>query len=268
VLVKVNNLSISFSLDGRISTPVRGVSFSIPYNARIAIVGESGSGKSLTSMSLGSLLERAEIKGEISRKGTISYIFQNPMQSLNPVMKVKRQILETAVDKNEIEHLIESVGLGREVLNKYPCQLSGGQCQRVMIAMALSRHPDLLVADEPTTALDVTTQKEVLNLIDSLAKSRKMSVLLITHNLGLVADYSDFVYVMYAGQFVEYGKVERVLKTPYHPYTKALLQSVPRLNAPKDAPLIGIPGVVPPAWAWPEGCAFKNRCPYASEFSC
>jgi len=219
-------------------------------------------------MAIGSLLERAKISGEVQLNGTVSYIFQNPMQSLNPVMKVSAQIAECAKVKSEIGPLLESVGLGREVLDKYPCQLSGGQCQRVMIAMALSRHPDLLIADEPTTALDVTTQKEVLDLIDSLAKSRRMSVLLITHNLWLVADYSDFVYVMYAGSFVEFGAAERVLKTPYHPYTRALLDAVPRLNAPKDAPLRGIKGVVPPAWAWPEGCAFKDRCPYAEEFSC
>ena len=138
--------------------------------------------------------------------------------------------------------------------------MSGGQQQRVMIAMALAAEPDLLIADEPTTALDVTTQREVLDLVNRIADERKMAVLLITHNLGLVARYSDFVNVMYAGEIVESGEVKSVLSAPRHPYTKGLLAAVPNLDSPKDAPLKDIPGTVPPPTDWPTGCAFHPRC--------
>jgi oligopeptide/dipeptide ABC transporter ATP-binding protein len=134
-----------------------------------------------------------------------------------------------------------------------------------MIAMALAQEPELLIADEPTTALDVTTQKEVLDLINRIADERRMAVLLITHNLGLVAQYSKFVNVMYAGEIVEAGEVPRVLGSPRHPYTRGLLAAVPRLDLPKDSPLLGIPGTVPPPTDWPTGCAFHPRCPYATE---
>ena len=165
--------------------------------------------------------------------------------------------------------LLSSVGLPPETEGKYPCELSGGQQQRVMIAMALAQEPDLLIADEPTTALDVTTQREVLDLIGRIADERKMAVLLITHNLGLVARYSKFVNVMYAGEIVERGEVKAVLSNPRHPYTQGLLAAVPRLDAPKDAPLADIPGTVPPPTAWPTGCAFHPRCKFAKpECSC
>ena len=141
--------------------------------------------------------------------------------------------------------------------------MSGGQQQRVMIAMALAQEPDLLIADEPTTALDVTTQQEVLDLIARVADERRMAVLLITHNLGLVARYSKFVNVMYAGEIVERGEVRAVLDSPRHPYTQGLIAAVPRLDAPKDAPLADIPGTVPPPTNWPTGCAFHPRCKFA-----
>ena len=267
-LVEVKDLKIAFNLGGRRSVPVRNVSFSLPRNSRVALVGESGSGKSLTALALGGLVDRAEISGTIVSSARIAYIFQNPMQSLNPVMKVGRQIEEgmrrgEGEDKREVSELLESVGLPSETAGKYPCQLSGGQQQRVMIAMALAQKPDLLIADEPTTALDVTTQKEVLELIDRIADERKMSVLLITHNLGLVKEHSRYVNVMYAGEIVEAGPVSEVLGGPRHPYTKGLLAAVPRLDAPKDAPLKDIPGTVPPPTAWPSGCAFHPRCPEA-----
>ena len=146
---------------------------------------------------------------------------------------------------------------------KYPCEMSGGQQQRVMIAMALAQEPDLLIADEPTTALDVTTQREVLDLIARVATMRQMAVLLITHNLGLVSRYSTFVNVMYAGEIVERGEVRSVLDSPRHPYTQGLIAAVPRLDAPKDAPLADIPGTVPPPTNWPTGCAFHPRCKFA-----
>ena len=269
MLLKVENLRVAFRMEGRLSVPVRNVSFEIPENGRVALVGESGSGKSLTALTLGGLVDRAEISGRIEGKPRIAYIFQNPMQSLNPVMRVGAQIEEGlgglgglgGSGGSGVRELLSSVGLPPGAERKYPCEMSGGQQQRVMIAMALAQDPDLLIADEPTTALDVTTQKEVLDLVDRIADERKMAVLLITHNLGLVAWYSKFVNVMYAGEIVERGEVADVLKSPRHPYTQGLLAAVPRLDAPKDAPLADIPGTVPPPWDWPRGCAFHPRCP-------
>ena len=263
MLLKVSDLRVAFRIDGRLSVPVRGVSFDIPENGRVALVGESGCGKSLTALALGGLVDRAEITGVIEGSPRLAYVFQNPMQSLNPVMRVGRQIEEGRISAAAPESLLESVGLPASAAKKYPCELSGGQQQRVMIAMALAQEPDLLVADEPTTALDVTTQRKVLDLVARIADERKMAVLLITHNLGLVARYSKFVNVMYAGEIVERGAVADVLAAPRHPYTQGLLAAVPRLDAPKDAPLADIPGTVPPPWNWPVGCAFHPRCPKA-----
>ena len=266
-VVRVEHLRIAFRMEGRLSVPVRDVSFDVPENGRVALVGESGCGKSLTALSLGGLVDRAEISGVISGSPRIAYVFQNPMQSLNPVMRVGKQIEEGKRKKGKgssaVEELLEAVGLPGSSSRKFPCELSGGQQRRVMIAMALAQEPDLLVADEPTTALDVTTQREVLDLIYRIADERKMSVLLITHNLGLVARYSRYVNVMYAGEIVERGEVAEVLRNPHHPYTQGLLAAVPRLDAPKDAPLADIPGTVPPPWDWPRGCAFHPRCPKA-----
>ena len=274
MLLRVRNLRVAFKMEGRLSVPVRNVSFEIPENGRVALVGESGSGKSLTALTVGGLVDRAEISGSIEGRPRIAYIFQNPMQSLNPVMRVGRQVEEGLrglkglrgsgeARESRVSSLLSSVGLPPGTERKYPCELSGGQQQRVMIAMALAQEPDLLIADEPTTALDVTTQKEVLDLVGRVADARQMAVLLITHNLGLVARYSTFVNVMYAGEIVERGEVAEVLRNPRHPYTQGLIAAVPRLDAPKDAPLMDIPGTVPPPWAWPSGCAFHPRCPMA-----
>ena len=271
MLLKVGNLRVAFKMEGRLSVPVRDVSFEIPENGRVALVGESGSGKSLTALTVGGLVDRAEISGSIEGRPRIAYIFQNPMQSLNPVMRVGKQVEEGLKGSkgsgearaSRVSSLLSSVGLPPGTERKYPCELSGGQQQRVMIAMALAQEPDLLIADEPTTALDVTTQKEVLDLVGRVADARRMAVLLITHNLGLVARYSKFVNVMYAGEIVERGEVSEVLRNPRHPYTQGLIAAVPRLDAPKDAPLKDIPGTVPPPWAWPSGCAFHPRCPKA-----
>ncbi len=266
MLLTIEHLRVAFKLEkGRRSVPVRDVSFEIPENGRVALVGESGCGKSLTALALGGLVDRAEISGRIIGSPRISYIFQNPMQSLNPVMRVGHQIEEaihSSVDSKAeiVASLLTAVGLPPKTAGKYPCEMSGGQQQRVMIAMALAAEPDLLIADEPTTALDVTTQQEVLDLIRRIADERKMAVLLITHNLGLVARYADFVNVMYAGQIVESGTVSTVLRAPRHPYTQGLLAAVPTLDAPKDAPLQDIPGMVPPPTNWPTGCAFHPRC--------
>ena len=264
MLLSVQHLRVAFNLGGgQRSVPVRDVSFEIPENGRVALVGESGCGKSLTALTLGGLVDRAEISGTIAGAPRLAYIFQNPMQSLNPVMKVGRQIAESGTNP-DVPGLLESVGLPAAAARTYPCELSGGQQQRVMIAMALAAEPDLLIADEPTTALDVTTQRDVLDLIARVADARQMAVLLITHNLGLVARYSSFVNVMYAGEIVERGEVRKVLRAPRHPYTQGLLAAVPRLDAPKDAPLSDIPGTVPPPTDWPSGCAFHPRCPHAT----
>ena len=268
MLLKVEHLRVAFRTEKGLSVPVRDVSFEIPENGRVALVGESGCGKSVTSLAIGGLVDRAEISGTIEGAPRIAYVFQNPMQSLNPVMRVGEQIAEGIRLKVEgwrlrVGGLLQSVGLPPESARKYPCEMSGGQQQRVMIAMALAQEPDLLIADEPTTALDVTTQREVLDLISRVANMRKMAVLLITHNLGLVSRYSTFVNVMYAGEIVESGEVRLVLDSPRHPYTQGLIAAVPRLDAPKDAPLADIPGTVPPPTNWPTGCAFHPRCKFA-----
>ena len=266
MLLKVEHLRVAFRTEKGLSVPVRDVSFEVPENGRVALVGESGCGKSVTSLAVGGLVDRAEISGTIEGKPRIAYIFQNPMQSLNPVMKVGKQIVEGSSSKSgkdSASPLLKAVGLPEGTERKYPCEMSGGQQQRVMIAMALAQEPDLLIADEPTTALDVTTQREVLDLIARIADERKMAVLLITHNLGLVSRYSKFVNVMYAGEIVERGEVRTILDSPRHPYTQGLIAAVPRLDAPKDAPLADIPGTVPPPTNWPTGCAFHPRCKFA-----
>ncbi|MBR4614449.1 MAG: ABC transporter ATP-binding protein [Kiritimatiellae bacterium] len=269
VILEVRDLRIAFKMGGRLSVPVRGVSFTIPRGGKVALVGESGCGKSLTSLALGGLVERAVISGEISGSPRIAYVFQNPMQSLNPVMRIRPQIAEAmpgvrgSAAREEVVRLLSAVGLPAVTAEKFPCELSGGQQQRVMIAMALAQKPDLLVADEPTTALDVTTQREVLDLIYDVAGKRGTAVLLITHNLGLVSRYVDYVNVMYAGEIVERGRTPNILKSPRHPYTQGLVSAVPRMDAPRDAPLAEIPGTVPSPWNWPSGCAFHPRCPVA-----
>lgn len=276
MLLEVKNLRIAFRRDGREIVPVRDVSFSVPEHGRVALVGESGCGKSLTALSLARLspTDRAVISGTTVFGGRIAYVFQNPGESLNPVMRVAAQIREAlpkGLDRRaqdaRVLDLLARTGLPdpARAAHAYPCELSGGQQQRCMIAMALAAEPDLLVADEPTTALDVTTQKQVLELIDALAAETGMAVLLITHNLGLVAGRMDEVNVMYAGRIVESGPVAEVLAHPRHPYTRGLLAAVPALDAPRDAPLADIPGTVPPPDAWPDGCAFWPRCAQAQD---
>ena len=268
MLLKVSHLRVAFRTEKGVSVPVRDVSFEIPEDGRVALVGESGCGKSVTSLAIGGLVDRAEISGTIEGAPRIAYVFQNPMQSLNPVMRVGAQVAEgmrfkVPGSRFKVGELLKAVGLPAGMERKYPCEMSGGQQQRVMIAMALAQEPDLLIADEPTTALDVTTQREVLDLIARVATMRQMAVLLITHNLGLVSRYSTFVNVMYAGEIVERGEVRSVLDSPRHPYTQGLIAAVPRLDAPKDAPLADIPGTVPPPTNWPTGCAFHPRCKFA-----
>ena len=276
--LEVSHLRVAFIVGGEETVPVRDVSFAVPAHGRVALVGESGCGKSLTALSLARLspTDRAFVSGEIRVGGRIAYVFQNPSDSLNPVMRIENQIMEAlppsrrhpaAAARARIVELLARTGLPdpARAAHAYPCELSGGQQQRCMIAMALAAEPDVLVCDEPTTALDVTTQKQVLELIDSLAAETGMAVLLITHNLGLVAGRMDFVNVMYAGRIVESGPVLDVLSSPRHPYTQGLLAAVPALDAPRDAPLADIPGTVPPPSAWPPGCAFAPRCSRAKD---
>ena len=295
-VLEVENLRVTFpGANGTRFAAVDGVSFGLSRGETLALVGESGCGKSLTSLSLlrlvpppgriepGSRIHLGEtdvlsLRGEALRdiRGRrIGMIFQDPMTSLDPVFRVGDQIAEGIlahfpVSKREARE--RAVGLLREVgipdpaarAQAYPHQLSGGMRQRVMIAIALAAEPDILVADEPTTALDVTVQAQILEVLDRLRTQRGMAVLLITHDLGIVAGRADRVAVMYAGEIVEEAPTPRLFAQPSHPYTQGLFASIPRLSGPVER-LNPIPGTVPAAAAWPSGCRFRPRCPYAFE---
>jgi oligopeptide/dipeptide ABC transporter ATP-binding protein len=269
------------------------VSFHVDEGEVLGIVGESGCGKSVTSLSImrlvpqppGRILEGSAIRfrdrdllalSEKEMRGVrgndIAMIFQEPMTSLNPVFPIGDQIAETlrlhrGLSRKEARRravdLLRLVGIpdADSRVDAYPHQLSGGQRQRVMIAIALSCEPDLLVADEPTTALDVTIQAQILSLIAELRQRLGMAVILITHDLGVVAEVCDRVVVMYAGQVVEEGPVDRLFRAPHHPYTEGLLKAIPRLGQRVDR-LAVIPGAVPSPTEWPVGCRFHTRCPY------
>ncbi len=269
---------------------VRGLSFSLEEKTTLGIVGESGCGKSLTALSIMRLvpapygfIEKGDIvfndKNLLSlpekemqkiRGGAISLIFQDPMTSLNPVFTCGMQIMESifhhmsksAAEALDLTHkILKEVGINDtdRVIASYPHQLSGGMRQRVMIAMALVCSPKLLIADEPTTALDVTVQARILDLLHSLQKSKHMSMIMITHNLGIVGDIAHNVMVMYAGLMMEYAPVEKLFDTPLHPYTVNLLETVPHLNKKKTR-LTVIPGEVPTLSSIPSGCPFHPRC--------
>jgi peptide/nickel transport system ATP-binding protein len=297
-VLDVQNLRISFpgAHHSRFS-PVDGVSFSLERGKTLALVGESGSGKSLTSLALlqlipepgrieaGSRIHLGEtdvlaLKGEALRRirgRRIGMIFQDPMTSLNPVFTVEAQITEgirahfkvsRAEARDRALRLLQEVGIPdpAERLKAYPHQLSGGMRQRVMIAIALSAEPEILVADEPTTALDVTVQAQILEVLDDLRSRRGMAVLLITHDLGIVAGRADRVAVMYAGQIVEEAPTSALFANPSHPYTQGLFASVPRISGPLQR-LTPIRGTVPSPAAWPAGCRFRPRCPQAFDRS-
>ena len=297
-VLDVRDLRISFpESDGRRFRPVDGVSFSLDKGETLALVGESGCGKSLTSLALlrlipppgridpGSAIRLGEtdvltLEGEALRQirgRRIGMIFQDPMTSLNPVFTAGDQIAEAVrahlrVSKAEARErarsLLQEVGIPdpAERLDAYPHQLSGGMRQRVMIAIALAAEPEILVADEPTTALDVTVQAQILEVLDELRRRRGMAVLLITHDLGIVAGRADRVAVMYAGQIVEEATTAALFAQPSHPYTQGLFASVPRITGPVQR-LTPIGGTVPPPTAWPAGCRFRPRCPQAFEKS-
>jgi peptide/nickel transport system ATP-binding protein len=290
MLLEVKNLKTEFQLKRGIVTAVNDISFSIDKGEILAIVGESGSGKSVSSLSIMGLLQppgkttQGEIlfKGEdLLKKNTmemqavrgdqISMIFQEPMTSLNPVYRVKDQIMESVMThmklskKEALErtiHMLEIVGIPspKERANDYPHQMSGGMRQRVMIAMALACRPELLIADEPTTALDVTIQAQILDLLYHMREKFNMAVLLITHDLGVVSEAADRVIVMYCGQIVEEADVKSLFAEPLHPYTLGLLNSIPRLEDESNEPLYMIKGMVPDPLHMPEGCPFSDRC--------
>ena len=297
-VLEVNNLRVSFPGTGQTRFyPVDGVSFSLERGEMLALVGESGCGKSLTSLALlqlipppgriegGSTIRLGDtdvltLKGEALRRirgRRVGMIFQDPMTSLNPVFTVEAQITEGIlahfkISKGEARdralQLLREVGIPdpADRLKAYPHQLSGGMRQRVMIAIALSAEPEILVADEPTTALDVTVQAQILEVLDGLQTSRGMAVLLITHDLGIVAGRADRVAVMYAGQIVEEAATARLFANPSHPYTQGLFASVPRITGPLKR-LNPIRGSVPAPAAWPTGCRFRPRCPQAFDRS-
>jgi peptide/nickel transport system ATP-binding protein len=297
-VLQVENLRVSFPAgDGGRVYPVDGVSFTLDRGQTLALVGESGCGKSLTSLALLRLIPppgRVEdsstirlgdtdvlaLQGEALRRirgRRIGMVFQDPMTSLNPVFTVGDQIAEgvrahfdvsRAEARRRALRLLQEVGIPDPAarLDAYPHQLSGGMRQRVMIAIALSAEPEILVADEPTTALDVTVQAQILEVLDRLRDSHGMAVLLITHDLGIVAGRADRVAVMYAGQIVEEAPTASLFARPSHPYTQGLFASIPRITGPVER-LSPIGGSVPPPGAWPSGCRFRPRCPKAFEKS-
>ncbi len=297
-LLRVRDLKTYFVTDRGAGTAraVDGVSFDLQPGETLGIVGESGCGKTVTSLSIlrlipeppghirpGSyiefegrnLLTLAPKELRAIRGNRIAMIFQEPMTSLNPVLTIGDQVAEAAIVHQRLSRraararaieMLQQVGIpepGSRV-DDYPHQLSGGMRQRVMIAMALICHPQILIADEPTTALDVTIQAQILELLARLQQQLGMAVMLITHDLGVVAGTADRVVVMYAGQVVETAPTSALFARPRHPYTEGLMASIPRLDRPRER-LHSIPGSVPAATAWPAGCRFHPRCPYAWE---
>lgn len=294
VILRVNDLKTYLFLASGTAKAVDGVSFTLERGKTMGIVGESGSGKSVTASSIIRLLPRNTGKivgGEIEFDGTdvlaldkkslmkyrgrdVSMIFQDPMTSLDPVFKIGDQMIEMIiahqdVTKEEARSIaidaLKKVGIPNPEsrMNSYPYELSGGMCQRVIIAMAVSSKPKLVIADEPTTALDVTVQAQVLDLMKEMQKQLNTAILLITHNLGVVWDMCDTVMVMYAGKTVEYTSAKSLYKEPLHPYTWGLLDSMPKLSDESKSHLAAIPGAPPDLRLTGECCNFYTRCPYA-----
>jgi oligopeptide/dipeptide ABC transporter ATP-binding protein len=291
-ILKVDDLKVSFATEDGVVQAVGGVSFELRAGEVLAIVGESGSGKSVTAQTITGLTRasNARITGAVSYRGRelngleddelrdvrgeqIAMVFQDPMSSLNPVYRVGDQITEMIrahrdVSKREAAdravELLRSVGIPNPErrVRHYPHEFSGGMRQRVMIAMALALEPDVLIADEPTTALDVTVQAQILRLLDQLNRERDLAIILITHDLGVVAEIADRVLVMYAGQIVENATLDETFYDPQHPYTWGLLGSLMRLDQTRGARLAQIPGQPPSLLAPPQGCRFAPRCPH------
>ena len=293
-ILTVKDLHVVFHLPESNLYAVRGVSFSISEGKTLGLVGESGCGKSVSAFSILNLIANpGEITGgEVIYRGNnlldldneqirsyrgkeISMIFQEPMTSLNPVLTVGYQIsecfiLHMGLSKKEAKErsvdMLKLVGIPNadKRFSSYPHEFSGGMRQRVMIAMALAASPTLLIADEPTTALDVTIQAQILDLLMTIQKERNMSMLLITHDIGVVANLADDIAIMYAGEIVEQGNTQEILRSPLHPYTKGLFAAIPKLDS-NDERLATIPGTVPALTTEPEGCAFYPRCSQATE---
>ncbi len=289
----VRGLETAISAREGIVEAVRGVSFAVSPGETLGLVGESGSGKTITALSITRLLPAAAriragqvLLGDVDvvrasqrelrriRGGRVAMVFQDSMTSLNPLLTIGRQITENIeahlpLRRREIQAraatLLEEVGVPEPTrrLQQYPHQLSGGLRQRVAVAVALAGNPEVLIADEPTTALDVTTQAQLLELLRREQRDRGMSLVLITHDLGVVAGMADRVAVMYAGRIVETAPIAELFAAPRHPYTRALLASVPRIDAVANGPLHAIPGTPPLLWAIPAGCPFRPRCPLA-----
>ena len=294
--LEINNLTISFPTEKGELTAVNGISYQLHSGETLAIVGESGCGKTVNALSILRLIPSPPGKirsGTIVFRGVdlltlpakelrdlrgreISFIFQDPMTSLNPVLSIGEQIIESLIQHLPIDRAeahgraVESlrrveIPSPEEKMHHYPHQLSGGMRQRVMIAMALVCEPKILIADEPTTALDVLIQAQILQLLEKIKKQSGMSILLITHDLGIVTEIADRVLVMYAGEIVESGPVDQVFHSPLHPYTKGLKNSVPQLGEAKSTRLHEIPGNVPQLNDLPGGCSFHPRCSSAIE---
>ena len=293
ILLSVQDLKVFFHVNNNISRAVDGVSYDVRKGEVACIVGESGCGKTVSALSILGLIQKppGEIVGgrimfdgkdllnlsenemQKIRGNRIAMIFQEPLTSLNPLFTIGDQISEAISIHREVEpdelhkrcvQLLKDTGIPspEERLKDYPHQLSGGQRQRVMIAMALACDPDLIIADEPTTALDVTIQAQILDLLKSIRQTRSMSVLYITHDLGVVANIADYIYVMYAGVIAEQGNVMHIFREPRHPYTQGLLASLPT-RSKRGTKLYSIPGTVPNPAYKPEGCPFHPRCRFA-----
>lgn len=292
-LLSVQDLKVEYSSGGKIIKAVNGVSFSLNRGSSLGLVGETGAGKTTIAKAILRILpDHATrlVEGEVEfdgvkileapdsqlqkiRGGDISMVFQDPMTALNPIMTVGDQIaegiqlhqhLDKAHARQEAIRMLETVGISADRAGEYPHQFSGGMKQRVVIAIALACSPKLLIADEPTTALDVTIQAQVLDLIKSLKKAQDTSLILITHDLGIVAEICDEVAVIYAGEIVERGTLEEIYDHPTHPYTIGLFGAIPNLHA-KVRRLSPIEGLPPDPTELPQGCYFAPRCPYASE---
>jgi peptide/nickel transport system ATP-binding protein len=292
-LLEIKNLSVEYHTDDAVVYAVNNISLEVKKGESIGLVGETGAGKTTIAKSVLGILPQLQAKiksGEIYFEGNdllklsekemqkirgnkIAMIFQDPMTALNPIETVGFQIAEAIKRHNKIkrqeareraEEMLEMVGIPGERYRDYPHEFSGGMKQRVVIAMALACNPELLLADEPTTALDVTIQAQVLDMMRNLRQKLNTSVVLITHDFGVVADFCDSVAVTYAGEIVERGNVDRIFNNPRHPYTQGLFESIPRLDS-NESRLKPIKGLMPDPTHLPEGCRFAERCPYATE---
>lgn len=296
-LLQVRNLATEFTTDQGIARALDDISFDLQAGETLGIVGESGCGKSVTALSMLRLLPQPAgkiVAGQVTfdstellrisidemhdiRGNRIAMIFQEPMTALNPVYRIGRQLNETLTlhhpkmgktDVNEASiEMLRRVGISapERRMKEYPHQLSGGMRQRVMIAIALLCHPQVLIADEPTTALDVTIQAQILQLLRDLQQESGMAIMFITHDLGVIAEMCDRVLVMYGGRIIEQASVSTIFNNPRHPYTRGLIRSIPRLDTEPKQTLSTIPGMVPSLFDYPVGCRFQNRCEFTAD---